>query len=51
MTASAAASTDDDKEVAENIGGGSASVAAGTKGERSAASLDLGGDDFIGTTL
>jgi hypothetical protein len=50
--ASTAASVDDDDdEVAENIGGGSSSVAAGMGGERSVASLDVGGDDFVNTTL
>jgi len=46
-----AVSANDEEEVAENIGGGSGSVAAGMRGERSAASLDLGGDDLADTTL
>jgi hypothetical protein len=49
--ASAAASTDDGEEVAKNVGGGTGSMAAGMGGERSAASLDLGGNDFIDTAL
>jgi hypothetical protein len=44
------ASTDDD-EVAENFSGGSGSIAAGTGGEHSVASLDLSGDDFVNTAL
>ena len=49
--ASAAASANDDEEVAENVGGASGSAAARTGGERSAASLDLGGDDLVDTAL
>ena len=40
-----------DEGVAENDGGGSASMDVGTEGEGSAANLDLGGDDFVETTL
>ena len=49
--ASAATSTKADEEVVENAGGGSASTNVGMDGEHSAASLDLGGDDFVDTTL
>ena len=41
----------DDEEVAENVGGGSGSAVAGMGGKRSAASLDLGGDDLVDTAL
>ena len=51
LAASAAASANDDEKVAENVGGGSSSVATGTGGERSAASLDLSGDDLVDTAL
>ena len=44
-----AASANDDDEVVKNIGGGSGSAAAGMGGERSATSLDLGGDDLVDT--
>ena len=47
----AATFANDGQEVAENIGGGSGSVVARTEGERSAASLDLGGNDLVDTTL
>jgi hypothetical protein len=47
--ASTAASAGDEEEVAENVGGGSGSVATGTGGEHSVASLDLGSDDFVDT--
>ena len=46
-----AASANDDDEVAKNIGGGSGSAAARMGGERSVASLDLGGDDLVDTAL
>ena len=48
---SVAASANDDEEVAENIGGGSGSTAARTGGERSAASLDFGGNNLVDTAL
>ena len=51
MPTSAATSADADEEVAENVGGGSTSVGVGTEGDRSVASLDLGGDDFVETAL
>ena len=50
-TAFAAASVEADEEVTENAGGGSASADVGMDGEHSAASLDLGGDDFVDTSL
>ena len=50
VDASASSSTDNDEEVAENIGGGSGSVVARIGGECSVASLDLGGD-FVDTAL
>jgi len=49
--ASMAASANDDKEVAENVGGGSGSITARTGGEHSAASLDLGDNDLVDTAL
>lgn len=51
MTTSAATSTGIDEEVAQNIGGGSASVAASMEGEHSTTTADLGGDDFVQTAL
>lgn len=51
VAASVVASTDADEEVAENIDGGSTSMGAGTEGDCSTASLDLGGDDFVETIL
>ena len=51
IDASAAVSANDEEEVAENVGGGFSSVAAGMGGERSAASLDLGGNNLVDTAL
>ena len=51
INASTIASANDEEEVIENVGGGSSSVATGTGGERSAASLDLGGNDLVDTAL
>ena len=49
--ASAATSTNVGEEVAKNVGEGSGSIAARTGGDRSATSLDLGGDDLVDTAL
>lgn len=49
--ASVAASANNEEEVAKNVGGGSGSTAAGMRDDCSAASLDLGGDDFIETAF
>ena len=51
VVASATASAKANEEVAENAGGGSASADARMDGERSAASLYLGGDDFVNIAL
>jgi hypothetical protein len=48
---STAASADADEEVVENVGRGSTSMGAGIEGDCSAASLDLGGNDFVETVL
>ena len=42
-----ATSTGAEEEVAKNIGGGSASAPTSTEGKQSAASVDLGGDNFV----
>jgi hypothetical protein len=48
--ASAVAFADANEEVVENVAGGSASIIR-VQGEHSAASLDLGGDDFVQDAL
>ena len=51
VVASATASAKANEEVAENAGGGSASVGTEIETEHSAASVDLGGDNLAKTAL
>lgn len=48
---SIAASTSIDEEVTENVGGGAASMGVETEGKHSVTSANLGGDNFVKTTL
>lgn len=49
--ASMAASAHAGEEIVENVSGGFASAAADSGGTHSAASLDLGGEDSVDTTI